>query len=784
LSQLQQRQQNRPLHERAEDSWMLRILAQSLVVLGILATDTAAETTMALWAIPASIAGASWSWRQRHKSNMAVKFLLAIGMIAALIVFFTSLLAGRELNDTRLALAELLVQVQVLHSFDLPRRKDLGYSMMIGLILLGVACTLSQTMIFGLWLLLFLAIALPVLVLDYRSRLGLSNWQRQPTPSTAKASSRWQGLPLTFGIILSLGLLLFALMPRLPGYQLRSFPMSAPIETQQKFDNEQVINPGYIRGGQGNNRQARGGRGRSPESGAGEMDNTFYYGFGSKINQNLRGKMTEQVVMRVRSQAAGFWRVMAFDRYTGQGWEASRNDQTKTITRMPWSYQFFPTQKVRLNKTKPVVQTYTMVSDLPNVIPALDQPREVYFPTQEIAIDYEDGLRSPVALTEGLTYTVVSDVPYRDRQRLQSAQSQFPDPKRPNPYGEVSPKLQPKLKKLAETLLAQANSPITSDYEKALFLAQALKQRYAVQLDMPFLNEQDDLVEAFFFKYKGGYPDHFSTALTVLLRSIGMSTRLVTGFSPGQFNPFTGYYVVKNTDAHAITEVYLHKYGWFTFDPIPGHALIPPSIEESQTFTVLQKLWQWVAGWLPSPVTGWLAWAFGGLLAALGGTIARFLALFSRGWLGWLTAALVLTVLGFGGWLGWRGWLQWQWQRQLKRLDPVERLYQQLLNLLAQKGFVKQASQTPGEYLQLVDERSANPQATQLLRNLTQSYVGWRYGGQTVELAELQQELRRLQQQEWRSRFRGASVKAKLAKLTLAKLTKWASATIQKKTPG
>jgi transglutaminase-like putative cysteine protease len=731
---------------------------------------------MALWAIPASIAGASWSWRQRHKSNMTVKFLLAIGMIVALIVFFTSLLAGRELNDTRLALAELLVQVQVLHSFDLPRRKDLGYSMMIGLILLGVASTLSQTMTFGLWLLLFLAIALPMLVLDYRSRLGLSHWQRQLTTSRQPLSIRWKGLPLTFGIILSLGLLLFAFMPRLPGYQIRSFPMSAPIETQQQFDNKQVLNPGYIRGGQGNRQGARSGRGRSPESGAGEMDNTFYYGFGTKINQNLRGKMTEQVVMRVRSQAEGFWRVMAFDRYTGQGWEASRNDQTKTLTRPPWNYQFFPTQKIRLNRTKEVVQTYTMVADLPNVIPALDQPREVYFPTQEIALDQDGGLRSPVDLSEGLTYTVVSDVPYRDRTRLQKADSKFRYAKgtKANLYGEVPATLRPKLKALAESLLAQSNTPITSDYEKALFLAQALKQRYSLQPDLPFLAEQDDLVEAFFFKYKGGYADHFATALTVLLRSIGLSTRLATGFSPGQFNPFTGYYIVKNTDAHAVTEVYLHKYGWFAFDAIPGHPLIPPGIDEYQTFTVLQKLWQWVAGWLPSPLTGWLAWVFGGILTSLGATIAQFLALFSRGWLGWLMAALVLTVLGFLGWLGWRGWGQWQWQQRLKRLDPVERLYQQLLNLLAQKGFVKQASQTHWEYLHLVETRSPHPQATQLLRNLTQRYVDWRYGGQTVELAELQQEFRRLQQREWRSQFNVKRLNWR----------KWASATMRKKTLG
>ena len=44
------------------------------------------------------------------------------------------------------------------------------------------------------------------------------------------------------------------------------------------------------------------------------------------MNQNLRGEMTPQVMMRVRSQAPGFFRVLAFDQYNGQGWEISRNE--------------------------------------------------------------------------------------------------------------------------------------------------------------------------------------------------------------------------------------------------------------------------------------------------------------------------------------------------------------------------------------------------------------------------------------------------------------------------
>src|SRR4028119_1886466 len=170
LNQLWQRLEAMPLPQ-AENSILLRTLVLGLVIVGIVATDIAAETQMSFWAIPLSIVGATWSWYHRRDRNVAVKFMLAIGMLLAMGAFFGNLFA--QLNDTRLVLAELLIQLQVLHSFDLPRRKDLGYSIVIGLILLSVAATLSQTLTFGPLLLVFLALALPVLVLEYRSRLGL-----------------------------------------------------------------------------------------------------------------------------------------------------------------------------------------------------------------------------------------------------------------------------------------------------------------------------------------------------------------------------------------------------------------------------------------------------------------------------------------------------------------------------------------------------------------------------------------------------------------------------------
>ncbi len=748
--------------EPPEESIWLRALAQSLVIVGIVATDIAAETSLWMWAIPFSVMGAMWSWRQRHSRAIGTKFLLAIGMIAALIFFFVHSFARRETNDLRLVLVDLMVQIQVLHSFDLPRRKDLGYSMMIGLILLGVASTLSQTMAFGGMLLIFLAIALPVLMLDYRSRLGLRSNLSLKTlfdrPEVLKQNAgKLLGL---FVITLAIGLTVFALMPRLPGYQLRSLPMSAPIDTPKTFDNQRVTNPGYSRSGNQETNRAGRRRGTSPTTGEGKVDDEFYSGFGDRINQNLRGTLRPKTVMRVRSQAEGFWRVQAFDRYTGQGWELSDNDKTKTLNRSGWAYQFYLPTSGTIERTKEVVQTYSILSELPNLIPALATPKELFFPTQQVAVDSQSGMRAPVPLSEGLTYTVISEVPYRDRMELQKAKSKVPEtnlksnPKSnpsksdatnlQSPYLQVPEKSRALLKQEADRLLLTANSPITSDYEKVLYLTQAIKQRYSLQQDLPFFAANEDLATAFLTKYKGGYPDHFSTTLAVMLRSIGIPTRLTTGFLPGQFNSFTGMYEVKNTDAFALVEVYFDRYGWFTFDPIPGHPLIPPSVESDQTFTVLKQFWNWVAGWMPSPVMG----VFQGLFNGLGNLFGEIARLFAQGILGWLTLLLVGTSFGFVLWLLWQQMGQLKRRSQLKKLPEMERLYLQMTDWLRMQGVRDQPALTPFEYIHHAQKTLPLLRSIpghQVLNSIGTHYVEWRYGAVETDTKTLERSFLRLQ---------------------------------------
>ena len=758
-----------------ENSILLRALVQALVIVGIVATDVAAETQTAVWAVPLSIAGATWSWHRRHKRNIAVKFLLAIGMLLALASFFGRLLG--ELNDTRVVLAGLLIQLQVLHSFDLPRRKDLGYSMAIGLILLGVAGTLSQTMAFAPMLLLFLALALPTLVLDYRSRLGLA---LKTPPGSERESQKTGGLalvrsllrsdlsPKRLGLFLlsavSLGLVIFALLPRLPSYQLQTFPVSSSMQVQENLDGGTIFNPGYVNPGEESDEGNGEGSGEGTAE-PGEVDDTFYYGFNTRMNQNLRGEMKPKVVMRVRSQAEGFWRVLAFDRYTGEGWEISRNEEVEKINRPSWSYRFIIPGGQQTSAAQQVIQTYNVVSDLPNIIPALAEAKVLYFPSQNIEIDPEGNMLSPGRLADGLTYSAISWVPYRDRVKLGAASTDYPQDIREQ-YLQVPPEIQAKVRQFAEEIIqkrqqelrdnAQRSGRATVEdppqempaYEKALYLAQYLKQRYAWSSnprELPFLEPNEDLVEAFLFRWKWGYPDHYSTVLTVMLRSLGIPARLVVGFGPGQFNPFTGFYIVRNTDAYAMTEVYFPGHGWFAFDPIPGHDLIPPSVEDYETFSVLRQFWDWVAGWLPSPVTSVLQTVFVAIATTIFGAIAWLFGLLTRGYLGIFTFLILTSALGFLVWLAWNAFARWLYQNKLAKLPEMERLYREMLDILAANGYRKSPAQTPFEYARLLRSHTT-PEEAAAIDDISEAYIRWRYGDRSPSYSELQRQFQDLQE--------------------------------------
>ncbi len=92
-----------------------------------------------------------------------------------------------------------------------------------------------------------------------------------------------------------------------------------------------------------------------------------------------------------------------------------------------------------------------------------------------------------------------------------------------------------------------------------------IRRDFAYTLNVPLAgrNEVDD----FLFDRKEGYCEHFSSAFVVLMRAAGIPARVVTGYAGAYRNPIGDYWLVRKSDAHAWTEVWLPVRGWVRVDP-------------------------------------------------------------------------------------------------------------------------------------------------------------------------------------------------------------------------
>ncbi len=95
--------------------------------------------------------------------------------------------------------------------------------------------------------------------------------------------------------------------------------------------------------------------------------------------------------------------------------------------------------------------------------------------------------------------------------------------------------------------------------------------------DIPALAPGQDGVTHFLFGTRRGYCEQISSAMVVMLRSMGVPAREAVGYVPGSYNPITDLYEVRADDAHAWVQVWYPGYGWQDVDPTAQVPLANPS---------------------------------------------------------------------------------------------------------------------------------------------------------------------------------------------------------------
>ena len=109
----------------------------------------------------------------------------------------------------------------------------------------------------------------------------------------------------------------------------------------------------------------------------------------------------------------------------------------------------------------------------------------------------------------------------------------------------------------------------TGDVARARAIENNLRADYGYTLELPPARTADPLAN-FLFVRRRGHCEYFASAMTVLLRSLGIPARLATGFQSGFYNPLTGQWLMRASDGHAWVEAWLPGHGWTTFDPTPS----------------------------------------------------------------------------------------------------------------------------------------------------------------------------------------------------------------------
>ncbi len=254
----------------------------------------------------------------------------------------------------------------------------------------------------------------------------------------------------------------------------------------------------------------------------------------------------------------------------------------------------------------------------------------------------------------------------------------------------------------------------------------------------------DDPVDEFLFDTRKGYCEHYASSFTVMMRLAGIPARVVTGYLGGEMNPLSDYMIVRQSDAHAWSEVWLQSSGWVRVDPtsvIPAERIenTEDILRHQPETTAAQRLiidQSWLtrslqkAGYALDAVNNrWQQWVVGfnekkqkSMFSAFGIEEVQ-----------WPQLSLLLGIC-IGGLLMLFTWRVLRHPRP--KPEPVLQAYQKFCRRLSAIGFEKYREETPQKFARRVVQR--RPDIAGQVRAITQLYQQLHYAG--VPSRRLQQD--------------------------------------------
>ena len=412
-----------------------------------------------------------------------------------------------------------------------------------------------------------------------------------------------------------------------------------------------------------------------------------------------------------------YWRGPVFWEFDGSRWTVSylsrnlRAESKADPQKAPFRYTV---------QMEPTEQKWLFALDYPALIPA----------KTKLTVDYQLIASRPI--TQLYDYVMASDPDFTDspalKQTLLRAALDVPEGFNPR----------------TAKLMAEWRSEANSDSEIVRRALQYFnQQQFRYTLNPALLSRHT--VDEFLFDTQEGFCEHYASAFTIMMRMAGIPARVVTGYQGGYYNNIGSYVLVRQSDAHAWSEVWVRGSGWTRIDPTA--AVAPERVEQGAVDSLDQRRYMLDFQWVRNARAtfdlfkrGWNNWvvAFGS---------ERQSRLFSM--FGWesvgpakLVIAMIAIIIVIGTVIFMLAPLLLKF-RSTRNSDPLVHLWKKFTSKLDKAGFVSHPSMAAME----LAERATGQfkYKDDVILRIAELYTVCRYSRDSGNRQELADLIRRFQ---------------------------------------
>lgn len=259
--------------------------------------------------------------------------------------------------------------------------------------------------------------------------------------------------------------------------------------------------------------------------------------------------LSEDIVFRVQfggtvpNKSLLYWRGIVMDQFDGKTWTHSPGSQP--LTHLPASYSGPAIAQTIL--LEPQRQRWLFALDLPASLPPLQTGLTA-------SLNQQMELRNSESISQRLRYEITSYPQYRYQTALTAEEREQ--------ALQLPAGFNPRTANFASTL--RQRYPEDADLINAI-LQFFRQQAFSYTLEPPLLGTHT--IDDFLFESRAGFCEHYASTFTNIMRFAGIPARIVTGYQGGNVNTVDGYFEVRQSDAHAWSEVWLKERGWVRIDP-------------------------------------------------------------------------------------------------------------------------------------------------------------------------------------------------------------------------